>query len=170
MLFKKSKKRTSVKRRTPVAKKGNSRLLELAIVAIFALVVIYAASFAIRITHGFSKTIESPDYIIRLQILNGCGTDGVAGRVAEAIPGKIKLPLDVKILDVDDFDSYDVEESFIITRDKDTEAAEILADQLGIDTDKITYQKLENNYRSISATLVLGKDYEETILKTFSKD
>lgn len=166
MLFKKSKNNNNIKRRTTVKKKSNSRFLELAIVAIFALVAIYAASFAIRITHGFSKTIEAPEYVIRLQILNGCGEDGAANRVAGATPGRIKLPLEVKVIDVDDFDSYDVAETFIISRQNDTEAAKLLAGQLGIDSDKVIYQEMENNYRRISATLVLGKDYELMILKS----
>jgi hypothetical protein len=161
MLFKKSKKSKSLKRHIPVARKSNSRFLELAIVAIFALVAIYAASFVIRITHGYSKTIEGPEYIIRLQILNGCGTNGVASLAAKAIPGLIKLPLEVKIMDIDDFDSYDVDECLIISRDNNIIAAELLAAQLNINSDKI-----ENNYRSISATLVLGKNYRETILKS----
>ncbi|MCP4704953.1 MAG: LytR C-terminal domain-containing protein [candidate division Zixibacteria bacterium] len=139
--------------------------MELAIVAIFALVAIYAASFAIRITHGFSKTIEAPEYVIRMQILNGCGTDGVANQVAKVLPVRVKLPLEVKVIDVDDFDSYDISETFIISRLEDTDAAEILAVQLGLDPDKVVYQNLENNYRTVSATLVLGKDYEATILK-----
>ncbi|RKX19140.1 MAG: hypothetical protein DRP51_07930 [Candidatus Zixiibacteriota bacterium] len=166
MLFKKSKKKNNIKRRTTAGKKTNSRLLELAIVAIFALVAIYAASFAIRITHGFSKTIDVPEYVIRLQILNGCGEDGAANRTARALPGRTRLPLEIKVIDVDDFDSYDVSETFIISRRKDTEAAKLLAEQLGLDSDKVIYQKMENNYRSISATLVLGKDYELTVLKS----
>ncbi len=165
MLFKKSKNKNNIRRRTTVKKKANSRFLELAIVAIFALVAIYAASFAIRITHGFSKTIETPEYVIRLQILNGCGEDGAANRAAKALPGRIKLPLEVKVMDVDDFDSYEVAETFVISRLENTEAAKLLAEQLGFDTDKVIYQKLENNYRTVSATLVLGKDYELTVVK-----
>ncbi len=166
MLFKKSKKRNSPKRHTPVARKGSSRFLELAIVAIFALVAIYTASFVIRITHGYSKTIEAPEYMVRLQILNGCGTKGVGNIAAKAIPSMIGLPLDVKILDIDNFDSYDVNECFIISRDNNSKAAELLASQLNINPGNIVYQELENNYRSITATLVLGKDYERTILKS----
>ncbi len=165
MLFNKSNKNNNIKRRTTARKKGNSRFLELAIVAIFALVAIYAASFAIRITHGFSKTIEAPEHVIRLQILNGCGEDGAANRAAKAVPGRVKLPLEVKVMDVDDFNSYNVAETFVISRQDDTEAAQLLAEQLGLDSDKVIFQEMENNYRTISATLVLGKDYELTILK-----
>jgi hypothetical protein len=165
MIFKKSNKKNNIRRRTVAPKKGNSRFLELAIVAIFAMVAIYLASFAIRITHGFSKTIETAEHVVRLQILNGCGEDGIAGQAAKLVPSVVKLPLDAKVLDVDDFDSYDVEETFIISRDKDLDAAELLAEQLGLDPDKVVYRKLENNYRSISATLVLGKDYGTIIQK-----
>lgn len=169
MLFKKSDKKNHKRRSSSIKKKGNSKFLELAIVAIFALVAIYAASFAIRITHGFSKTVEAPEFIIRLQILNGCGVDGVANRAAKIVPQLTHLPLEVKVMDVDDFDSYDVSESIIISRDQDLEASKLLARQLGLDDDKVIYQELENNYRSITATLVLGSDVETVVLDSDKK-
>jgi len=132
----------------------------MAIVAIFALVVIYAASFAIRITHGFSKTVDSPEYVLRLQILNGCGTDGAANRVAKALPSLIKLPLEVIILEVDDFDAYHVKKTFLISRDDDSDPIEILANQLNLSSDDLKFEPIDNNYQSISATLVLGEDFE----------
>ncbi len=134
----------------------------MAIVAIFALVFIYAASFAIRITHGISKTVDSPEYTIRLQILNGCGVDGAAARVARSIDKLVKLPLEVTVIEVDDFNSYQVAKSFLIARENDKHPVEILADQLGLDND-ITYEPVENNYRAITATLIIGGDYENII-------
>ena len=161
MQFKKSNnKNNNIKRRTVTKKKKNSRLLELAIVAIFALVAIYAASFAIRITHGLSKTIETPEHILRLQILNGCGIDGAANQAAETISGITEIPLEVKIIDVDNFKAYDIKKTFIISRDEDLTAAELLVKQLGLDQDEVEYSLMENNYRNINATLVLGSDYK----------
>ncbi len=130
----------------------------MAIVAIFALVFIYGASFAIRITHGFSKTVEMPEYSIRLQILNGCGQNGVASRLAQRIPAIIRLPLEVSVLEVGDFDSYDVKKTFIISREKDLSQSEAFAKQLGIEGNVI-YRPLEDNYRGITTTLVIGEDY-----------
>ena len=135
----------------------------MAIVALFALVLIYGASFAILVTHGFSKTIDMPDYSVRLQILNGCGITGAASKVAASLPGRISLPLEVAVLDTDDFNSYDVKESFVISRDGDLKAAGIFAEQLGLKVDNIVYKPIENNYRSISLTLVLGDDFETII-------
>jgi len=169
MLRKKSTKTTKIKRRSPRPKK-NSKPLEMAIVAIFALVVIYGISFAIRITHGLSKTVESPDYVVRLQVLNGCGIDGAAGRVARDLPKIIKLPLEINVIDIDDFDSYHVEESFLILREKNLEGASVLAEQLGLDPDLSVYEPIENNARSISATLVLGEDFETLAAKHKNKE
>ncbi len=158
-MFKKKPSRKIITRRKPVKQKQSSRLLEFAIVAIAALVVIYAISFTVRITRGFSKTVETPEFTIRMQILNGCGIDGAARQAEKNVPGQIRLPLDLMILEVTDFDSYHVKESFIISRDKDTKPAKLLADQLDLDKDKIIYKPLENNYQSINIALVLGEDY-----------
>nr|MBN2278255.1 LytR C-terminal domain-containing protein [candidate division Zixibacteria bacterium] len=169
MLLKKTRKNISIRRNSPRPKK-NSRFLEMAIIAIFTLVVIYGASFAIRITQGLSKTVDSPEYTIRLQILNGCGTQGAAGRTAKALPKLVKMPLELNIVDIDDFNSYHVDKSFIISRERDFTAARLLAQQLNIDSDNIVYEPIDSNYRSISATLVLGDDFVNLIEQTSSKE
>jgi hypothetical protein len=164
MLRKKSTGKTKITRRSPRPKK-KSKALEMAIVAIFALVLIYGASFAIRITQGLSKTVEAPDYVIRLQVLNGCGIDGAAGRVARQLPKQIKLPLDIDVVDVGDFNSYHVNNTFLILREKNLGGADILAEQIGLDPDNSVYEPINNNVRSISATLVLGEDFDSLISK-----
>jgi hypothetical protein len=160
MLRKKITRRNSTRRRPPQPKK-NSRLLEMAIVIILALVIIYGASFAIRITHGLSRTVDSPDYVIRLQILNGCGVDGAAARVSAKLARVVRLPIEVNVVDVGDFNSYHVGSSFIISRVKDLTPARILAEQIGCETESIIFEPIENNYRSITMTLVLGEDFEK---------
>ena len=159
MLRKKTTRKNSIRRRSPQPRK-NSRLLEMAIVTILALVIIYGASFAIRITHGLSRTVDSPDYVIRLQILNGCGVDGAASRVSAKLAQVIKLPLEVNVVDVGDFNSYRVKSSFLISRTKDLTPARKLAEQIGCEKDNIIFEPFENNYRSITVTLVLGEDFE----------
>lgn len=159
-----AKKSIKVKRRSLKSKK-NSRFLELAIAAIFALVVIYGASFALKITNGVSKTVDAPVSTVRLQILNGCGIRGVGDRVAKVLPSYVKPPLEVSVLEVYDFKAYDVKKSFVISRESDLALAKKFAVQLHLDADKIVYEPIENNYRSIAVTLVIGKDYNETILK-----
>lgn len=160
MALKKTSRKSKTSGRRSFREKKSSRVLELAIIAIFALVFIYGASFAIRITHGFSKTVETPEHMIRLQILNGCGEVGAASKLAQKIQTLISLPLEVSILEVGDFDSYEVNETLVISREKNTSQSEAFAEQLGIETD-VLYKPIENNYRGITTTLVLGKDYKQ---------
>jgi hypothetical protein len=163
MLINKSN-NNKIKRRSPRPKK-NSRFLELAILAIFVIILVYGASFALKITNGVSKTVDVPVYNIRLQILNGCGAHGAADKAAKMLPNLINLPLEVNVVEVYDFKAYGVKKSFIISREPDLTNARALAKQLGLGTDNIVFEPIENNYRSISVTLVLGDDYETALLK-----
>ncbi len=139
--------------------------MELTILAIFALVVIYGASFALRISNGVSKTVDVPIQSVRLQILNGCGTRGVADRVAKAVPSRIQLPLEASVVEVYDFRAYDVKKSFLISRERDLSLSRELALQLGLDGENIIFEPLENNYRNINVSLVLGDDFEKILQK-----
>jgi LytR cell envelope-related transcriptional attenuator len=142
-----------------------SRALETLIVIGFALAVVYAASFAAKVSNGVSKTRPVPEVSLRVQILNGCGERGSAGKVAEALKSKVQLPLEVSVVNVDNFTVYDIEKSFLISRTKHVEDTRLLADQLGLFRDDIIYAPLEDNYRSIQVTLVVGRDYEDKFLK-----
>lgn len=161
-MFKKKFGRNLSNRKRSASQKKHSPLLELAIAAVFIVVVVFAASFAIRVTHGVSKTVDTPQYTVRLQILNGCGTKGVAGRIAKTLPSLVKLPVEINIVDIDDFNAYHVTESFLISRDQDTNPTRILSQQLNLAGD-VVYEPMENNYRSIMATLVVGDDYDKLL-------
>ena len=132
---------------------------------LFALVVIYGASFALRITNGVSKTVDIPVQSVRLQILNGCGTRGAADRGAKAALSKVRLPLEASALEVSDFRAYNVKKSFLISRERDLSISKSLAVQLGLDAENIVFEPLENNYRNINVTLVLGEDFEKILQK-----
>lgn len=162
-----SNRRTSSKRvsRKHVSPGLVSRALETMIVIGFALALVYAASFAAKISHGESKARPVPEISLRLQALNGCGESGSAGKVAEALKSKVKLPLEVSVVDVGNFTVFDIEKSFLISRTQQVEDAQMLADQLGLLRDDIIYAPLEDNYRSIQVTLVVGKDYQNKFLK-----
>ena len=152
-----------IKRRTSRPRK-HSRVLELIILAVFALVVIYGISFALRISNGVSKTVDVPLETIRVQILNGCGRTGAATAVARALPNLVKPPLEVSVIEVYDFKAYDVKKCFLISRAEDISKSARLAADLGLPVDNIVFEPIENNYRSIDVTLVLGTDYD-TVFK-----
>ncbi len=134
------------------------RFLELSILFLFIVVVGFVASFTVQITQGYSSEKEPTEYFINLQVLNGCGEKGIANRLANDIEMAVEKPLAIRVIDTDNFDNFGVEETFIISRKSDLAAANLLADQLGLEA-AVTYREIEDNYRDIGATLVLGNDY-----------
>jgi len=105
-----------------------------------------------------------PDHEVRLQVLNGCGIKGLAARVSDKLSDYVDSDFRVAVVDTDNFDLHTVEKSFVIARFDDNDGALLLAEKLGLDPDKVPVQKLANNYRQISATLVLGQDWEQLSL------
>jgi hypothetical protein len=147
-----------------------NRIFEILIAAAFVAVFLYVLSVAIKVTTGVSRTIDPPNHRIRLQVLNGCGEPGLAARVSDQLAGYTDPELEIKIVDTDDFDIAEVPKSFLISRDEDTDAARKLAKELGLDPSDIIVKPLENNYRHISVTLVLGLDHENIRLERDTKE
>lgn len=137
-----------------------SRYFEILIAVAFVVLLLYLLSAALRVTRGVSRTIEPPEYRIRLQILNGCGVNGLAGKVADKMDNFTDAYLGVVVVDTDNFESLEIDSSFVVSRQEDQRAAELLAERLGIDKDGVIYEPLEANHRHVSVTLVLGKDHE----------
>jgi hypothetical protein len=142
-------------------KKKINRVLEVVIGTAFVVVLIYVISVTVKVTKGVSKTIETPGHAIRLQVLNGCGVRGLATKTADGLSGYRDSDIEIMVVDTDNFSVREVPRSFLISRDEDKTAAAILAQKLGLDVSEIVYRTLENNYRHVSVTLVLGKDHED---------
>lgn len=136
-----------------------SRVLELLIAVLFVVVLVYVVSLSIRVSRGVSRTLESPDHVVRLQILNGCGVNGLAARVADGLADYTDVDLVIKVVDTDNFDLSRVSETFVLSRLEDRTAATLLAQKLGLSAAGITFKPLENNFRRVTATLVLGEDW-----------
>jgi hypothetical protein len=134
------------------------RFLEFGILFLFVVVVGYVASFTVQITKGYSSQKVPAEFFINLQVLNGCGEKGLANKLANRIEIAVERPLAVRVVDTDNFDNFGVEKTFVIARTGDLTAANLLADQLGLE-EAVTYREIADNYRDIGATLVLGKDY-----------
>lgn len=141
-------------------KKKLNRVLEIVIGTAFVVVLIYIVSVTVKVTTGVSRTLDTADHTIRLQVLNGCGERGLAGRVADDLDGYQDDEIEIMVVDTDNFDVRQVPRSFLIARDDDKKAAGALAEKLGIEDPEIVHRSLENNYRHVSVTLVLGLDYE----------
>ncbi|MFH1687618.1 MAG: LytR C-terminal domain-containing protein [bacterium] len=136
------------------------RALEITILVVFGLVVLYVASMSIRLANGVSKTLPVPEHEVRLQVLNGCGVKGLAARVSDRLVDYGDENFRVAVVDTDNFDLHEVQKSFVISRFEDDAGARLLAEKLGLDPQEVLVQPLTNNYRQISASLVLGQDWE----------
>lgn len=126
----------------------------------FSVSLIFIALTVIKISKGTAKTIEAPDKLVYMQVVY---TPNVAEGSADLIERISRFKddkLEIRVVDKDVFDLHPVDKTFIISRDKDISIAELVADELGIDSDNIIFQPLDNNYQQIAVTLVLGDDYE----------
>lgn len=163
------RKKTPTSSRKPTTKSKSNRkstfrggrTLEVIIAAVFGLVVLYVVSMSIRVSRGVSRTIDEPEHEVRLQVLNGCAVNGLAARVADTWSDYIDSDLHVVVVDADNFDLHNVAESFIISRQENRIAARLLAERVGLNPDQVVFKPLENNYRDVTATLVLGTDWPE---------
>jgi hypothetical protein len=143
--------------------------LEILIAGTFVVLLIYMASFTIRVTRGVSRTIDPPRHTIRLQVLNGCGTPRLAATMSDQLAQYRDVDLEIAIVDTDNFTSLTIDSSFVISREKDMTAAQVLADKLGLSREAVLYKPLENNYRHVSVTLVLGADHKRITLGLSAK-
>jgi hypothetical protein len=139
---------------------GTARFWEYIVGATFIVILVYLVMVSFRITAGISQTLSGADHRIRLQVLNGCGVDGLARRTMEGLSGYNNGEIEIVVVDTDNFELHEIPRSFIISREADVDAARHLARSLGLNPSDVTYQPLEHNDHHVSVTLVLGEDYE----------
>lgn len=91
--------------------------------------------------------------VIQINVLNGCGQQGLAGRVQK---GLRRMGFDV--VEVGNFEQT-IDQTIIIDRLGDRKSAYKLAHTLGID-EKFIFTEIDSSLY-IRASLVLGSDYKE---------
>lgn len=135
------------------------RFVELAALLIVVGLVGYVGWYVVKVTEGVSKDADVRLQVVRLQVLNGCGIDGLAARYGAQLNGAVDDRLEIRVVDTDDISQRRVKRSFVVSRNENTDAAKELARRLGLNAADVVYEGLENNIRQITATLVLGDDY-----------
>jgi len=91
--------------------------------------------------------------IVQLDVRNGCGTPGVAVRMADWLRGQ-----GVDVVEAGDWTRFDVERTVVYDRIGDPGPAEEVLTLLGLDADRIRSGVTADYY--LDATLVLGCDFE----------
>lgn len=138
------------------------RLLDVALLGALATVVIYATLLVVKVSKGYSRTESVPENMVRLEIVDGSGVDGLVERVVDEISGRTDMKLAIQVIKTVRFDLRPVPHTLVIARDENSqEAAGLLADRLGLDSDQVVYKPLEHNSHHATVTLVLGSEAEQ---------
>ena len=102
-----------------------------------------------------------------VQLLNGCGANGVCDLLAAALlPGRDGLLYDV--IEKADAEYFGFDKTLVIDRRGDplggpSEKARAVASRLKIDEEDILPVKLAENLLEIDVTIIAGSDYREVI-------
>ena len=97
---------------------------------------------------------EAASAIIQIEVMNGCGVDGVAAKFTDYLRQK-----NFDVVQVGNYMSNSIDETLIIDRIGNRANTEKLANVLGVDKKNII-QQLNKDY-FLDATLVIGKDYNK---------
>jgi hypothetical protein len=143
----------------------SSKLLEISIVFLTILLVLFVFSFYKKLSQPEAKE-QGSLVLARTQILNGCQKEDVAQRVAERLNRMKVNNVRYQITEIKKLKDSAPKESLILDRLGDqnkggpSEVALLTAEALGIDPQNVIYKKLDDNYRGISLTIVIGTDGE----------
>ena len=101
-----------------------------------------------------SKSVTVPREEVTVEVLNGCGTAGVAGSVAELLRNE-----GYDVVRVDNADNFDYERSHVVYRDTCIDAAKEIA-QIVKNADLLKVMEEGGYYGSdVSITVIIGKNY-----------
>lgn len=92
--------------------------------------------------------------IIQLEVLNGCGESGIANNFTSLLRNS-----GFDVVEVGNFERFDVEQSFVISRGSSLANARRVADALGVDENNIIREESSDFY--LDVTVVLGEDYKQ---------
>lgn len=91
--------------------------------------------------------------IIQLEVLNGCGVAGIANRFTDRL-----RDYGFDVVESGNFDHFNVEKSFVISRSGQMENARRVAKAIGISEENVLRESSPDFY--LDVTLVIGSDFE----------
>lgn len=123
-----------------------------------------ATSLALQVSGGYSATLPSPEWSVRLQVINGSTDETLLRRVVKELKECADEKLEIEIVETSSFERTSLPQTYIVSREKDLAATEQLAQRLGLDPDHISFEPLENNRKHITATLILGAESDKWLV------
>jgi len=139
--------------------KSTPLFLNTAIGFLGVLLLILIASLVTRIVFPRienQRALEESEFvtnIIQLEVLNGCGVPGMATRYTDKI-----REFGFDVVETGNFDHFNVEHSFILSRSGSLENAYRVAQAIGVDEGRVIIEESPDFY--LDVTLVIGADYE----------
>lgn len=91
--------------------------------------------------------------IIQLEVLNGCGVAGIATQFTDRL-----REYGFDVVESGNYDHFNVNESFVISRSGQMENARRVAEAIGISEQNVLMESSPDFY--LDVTLVIGSDYE----------
>ena len=130
------------------------------LIVLFCIVDLVLVFFAVRqcsspedeVVH--TEIQKNEERILQIEILNGCGVDGVADIFTRYLR---KKALDV--VKTDNYESYNVLRTVVIERQGNMENGIQIAKALGLGEDRVL-QEVNATYL-IDATIIIGKDFRQ---------
>ncbi len=95
---------------------------------------------------------EEPNRILQIEVLNGCGVNGLAARFTDFL-----RQAGFDVIKTDNYESHNVDKTLIIDRRGNVKNALKIADALGLDRQRVL-QEINAAYQ-IDATVILGRDF-----------
>lgn len=146
----------------------SSKWLTVAIVGLFLMIVVMGYFLLDRflLSPPIDATIERTDLLVRqgeqiqVNVLNGCGEDGVARQTMDYLRAR-----GFDVVEITNYERFGVEHSFVIDRVGDTLSAQKVAYALGI-ADSLLVTDIDSTLY-LRGSVVLGRDYN--ILKPFQQ-
>ena len=91
--------------------------------------------------------------VIQLEVLNGCGITGIATRFTDSL-----REYGFDVVETGNYDHFDVDQTFVISRSGQMENAYRVANALGISENQVIREQSPDFY--LDVTLIIGSDFE----------
>lgn len=128
----------------------------LSVLLLVLLVALFTRIIYPRIDSERSETGILVSEIIQVEVLNGCGVPGLAGRFTTVLRSN-----GFDVVSSGNFETFDITESLVIDRNGNMENARRVAHALGIPESRILQEISSHFY--LDASVVIGSDYEYLI-------
>jgi hypothetical protein len=131
---------------------------------------IYEISFLIKITSGITVEKQVPLNQAEVEIVYSKGNSHNADIVADKLSDYKGGDLAISVVAMEMLEGRRLHKSLVISREKNTKVARMIAERVGIDNSEVVYRPSIEKDMSPTVTVVLGEDMPELLNETSTKE